>query len=80
MSKLNLEKNKVIEITVIPNAKTENIQEISENHYKIRVTEKPIKDKANKNIIDLFKKKGYEVKIIKGQKSSKKLLKIINHV
>ncbi len=78
MHKLNLEKNKIIEATVIPNARTKELEMIEPNKYKIKVTEKPIKDKANKQVIKLFKEEGYIVDILKGQKSSKKIIKIVD--
>jgi uncharacterized protein (TIGR00251 family) len=78
MTTINLEKNKIIEATVIPNTKQETIETIGLDKYKIKITEKPIKDKANKQIIKLFKKKGYVVEILKGQKTSKKIIKIVD--
>ena len=76
MQQINLEKDNIIEATVISNAKADGIFEISSNKYKIKTTKKPVDGKANKDIINLFKKKGYDVEILKGLKSSKKLLKI----
>jgi uncharacterized protein (TIGR00251 family) len=78
MNTINLEKNKIIEATVTTNAKEQDIIFINPDKYKIKVTEKPVNDKANKQIIKLFKKKGYLVEMIKGQKSSKKLIRIVD--
>ncbi len=78
MNKLNIEKNQIIETTIIPNTKTQQIEELAKNKYKIKITEKPIKNKANKEIINIFKKRGCLVEIIKGQKSSKKKIRIID--
>lgn len=78
MKTINLEKNKVIEATVIPNTNQETIETIGPDKYKIKIKEKPIKNKANKQIIKLFKEKGYVVDILKGQTTSKKIIKVLD--
>ncbi len=78
MNKLTLKKNNIIELAVTTNTKTQNLEQTTINKYKIKLKEKPIKDKANKEIINLFKKKGYLIEILKGKKSSKKLVKIVD--
>ena len=69
-----------IELKVIARAKKEEIQKISENSYRVKVSRPPEKGKANKRIIDMFsaefgiKKK--DIKIISGKTNNRKIVEI----
>ena len=69
-----------IEVRVIARARKEGIEKISENNYRIKVQAPPEKGKANKRIIELISKelgiKKNTVRIISGETSSKKIIKI----
>ena len=69
-----------IELKVITRAKKEEVQKISENSYKIKVTTLPEKGKANERVIELLSKeldiKKQCIRIISGQTSSRKIVEI----
>jgi uncharacterized protein (TIGR00251 family) len=69
----------IIQVKVIPNAKKELIEK-KDNFYLIKVKEKAENNKANERVIgllaDYFKVKPYQIEIIKGQKSRKKIIEI----
>ena len=69
----------IINVKVIPNAKKNLIKE-ENGFYKIHVTSLAINNKANETLInvlsDHFKLKKNLIKIIKGDKSRKKVIEI----
>lgn len=71
------EKNQTISLQVICNSDKQELQKINDNTYKIKIRSQALKGKANKEIFEFFKDKGYKIEIIKGEKSHKKLLKIL---
>lgn len=65
-----------IEAKVITNAK-QNTLKMENGVLKIRVTDQPIKGKANKAITSLIKKEiGQKAEIISGATESKKIIRI----
>lgn len=70
-----------LEVKVITRAKKEEIEKISENSYKIKVSLPPEKLKANKRVIELLSKelniKKQNIRIILGETSSKKIIEIV---
>jgi uncharacterized protein (TIGR00251 family) len=76
---MNFTKNQVINLQVICNSsKSPEIICIDKDNYKLKINSQPIKGKANKEIIQTFKDYGYKIEIVKGQKSNKKIIKIID--
>ncbi len=71
------EKNQIFSLQVICNSDRQEIQKIDDNTYKLKIRSIAQKGKANKEIFEFFKDKGLRVEIIKGEKSNKKLLKIL---
>ncbi len=71
-----------IELKVITRAKKENIQKISENSYRIKVSSPPEKDKANKKIIELISRKfgvkKNNIRIVSGKTSNRKIVDVLN--
>ncbi|HOK40384.1 MAG TPA: DUF167 domain-containing protein [bacterium] len=69
-----------IEIKVIANAKKEEIIKTGENEYKVKVSAPAIENKANKRLLqilaDYFNTNISNIKIIKGEKTNKKILEI----
>lgn len=69
-----------IELKVIARAKKEEIQKLSKDTYKIKVSSSPEKGKANKRIIELFSRefniKKSDIKIISGKTSNKKIIEL----
>jgi len=69
----------IIEVKVIPNSKKVSISEEG-NKLKVHVKSQAIENMANKELIevlsDYFKIKRNKIKIIKGEKSRKKLVEI----
>ncbi len=74
----------LLNILVHANAKTEKIEKVENNFrmvdYEVYVKEPAKEGKANKSIIKLLKKefKAEAVVILRGEKSRKKVIKIIN--
>lgn len=70
-----------IELKVIPRAKKEILEKISNNNYRVKVTAPPEKGKANKRVIELLSEslgiKKRDIRIISGETSSRKILEII---
>ena len=67
----------IIEVVVKTNSGRREIEKISENKFKVFLKSEPINNNANKELIKLFRdyfKK--DVKLIRGLKSKKKVLKI----
>ena len=69
-----------IELKVIAKAKREEVQKISENTYRIKVTAPPEKGKANKRVVELLSEelgiKKQDIKIVSGRASSRKIISI----
>ncbi len=64
-------------LKVKANAKEEKI-EFDGISYKVSIKEKPLGGKANQAIVKLFKKEfGKQIRIIKGLRSSDKIIEII---
>jgi len=70
----------IVKIKVKPKSKKEYIKKISDNEFEVAMKEVPEKGRANKRLIELISKyfgvSKRNVKIIKGEKSRKKILKI----
>ncbi|MDD3244743.1 MAG: DUF167 family protein [Candidatus ainarchaeum sp.] len=76
---MNFTKGQVINLQVICNYNgSPKIICIDKETYKLKINSQPINGKANKEIIEKFKDFGYKVEIVKGQKSQKKIIKIID--
>ena len=69
-----------IELRVIAKAKREEVQKISENTYRIKVTAPPEKGKANKRVVELLSEelgiKKQDIRIVSGVTSSRKIIEI----
>ncbi|MGC8538042.1 MAG: DUF167 domain-containing protein [Candidatus Micrarchaeia archaeon] len=67
-------------IRVIPNSKSNKIERLEDDTYKIRVTAKPERGKANEAVISLlsayFNVKRNEISIISGASSRDKVVEI----
>jgi uncharacterized protein len=67
-------------VSVKTRSKQEEVEEVDEDHLKIRVKELPVDGKANKRVLrlvaDHFKVPLSDIKIVSGGKSSKKIIKI----
>jgi uncharacterized protein (TIGR00251 family) len=65
---------------VKPHSKKSYIEQLDQESYEIAVTSKPIKGKANKEIIGVLAEflnvKKSQIKIIRGHKSQKKVIEI----
>jgi hypothetical protein len=63
-----------------PNSREENVEKMDESHYKVSVTEPPVKGKANEAIRNAlavyFKTGSSSVKIISGHTSRNKIVEI----
>jgi uncharacterized protein (TIGR00251 family) len=67
----------LINLKVKTNSRNPSIEKISESEYKANLKSKPENNKANEELINLTKKYfKSEVKIIKGKRSSRKVLEI----
>jgi uncharacterized protein (TIGR00251 family) len=71
-----------ISVKVKPNAKQEKIEKVTENHFLVRVKEKPQEGKANKAVIkvlsEYFGVPQSRVILLKGQSSREKIFEIKN--
>ncbi len=69
-----------IKVKVKPNAKKNEIKEIEQDYYEVRVTVVPEKGKANKKVIELLSKHlkvpKSKIKLIRGETSREKLFEI----
>jgi uncharacterized protein len=69
-----------IELRVIAKAKREEVQKISENTYRIKVTAPPEKGKANKRVVELLSEelgiKKQDIRIVSGATNSRKIVEI----
>ena len=68
----------LIKVKVKPNSREQEIIKISDKEYIVRIRNPPTKGKANKELLDLLKSyfKNKKIRIIKGEKSREKVLKI----
>jgi uncharacterized protein (TIGR00251 family) len=73
---LNLQKNNIINIQVITNSRERCIESIG-GLYRVKIRSPALKGKANKELINYFKLLGYKIRIIKGEKSNKKVIEVI---
>ena len=70
-----------LDIKVLPKAKNAGVEKVSENSYRVRVTEAPEKGAANKAVVKSLA--GYlniapsRIKIVRGEKSRVKRIKIM---
>ncbi|MFC1621302.1 DUF167 domain-containing protein [Candidatus Omnitrophota bacterium] len=69
-----------IKLKVITRAKKEELQRLSEDNYKIKVSSPPEKGKANKRIIELLSRefgvKKRDIKIVSGETANKKVIEV----
>ncbi len=70
----------VLTVTVRPRAHQQKIEKIDSTTYKVSVHSPPLKGKANQEVIKLlasyFKLPPSRLKILKGQKTSQKLIRL----
>ncbi len=70
----------IIKVKVKPNAKKNEIKQIEENFYEVRVTVVPEKGKANKKVVELLSKHfdvpKSRIKLVRGETSREKLFEI----
>jgi len=71
---------KKISVNVITRAKKEEIQKISDNSYRIKVSTPPEKGRANERVIELlaeeFGARKQDIRIISGETSNRKIVQI----
>jgi len=69
-----------VEVKVIARAKKEEIEKVSENNYRIKVSPPPEKGMANKRVIELlsekFDIKKKDIRIVSGETNSRKIIEI----
>ncbi len=72
--------SRTISVAVKPYSKKAKVVEVEPGSYEISITAKPVKGKANKEIIELlaefFKVRKSQIKIVRGVKSRKKIIEI----
>ena len=83
-NELNIEKIKnakedlTLNVKVITNAKQNSIEFLEDGSIKLRISKVPVEGKANKEIIEYlsktFNKKRADIVILKGEKSSHKVI------
>lgn len=70
----------IIKVKVKPNAKKNEIKQIEENFYEVRVTVVPEKGKANKKVVELLSKHfdvpKSRIKLVRGETSREKIFEI----
>lgn len=70
----------ILQVRVIPKAKFNRIQELTDNSLKIHITQAPEDNKANKAVIEIVRRhygvKKNQISIIKGEHSQNKLIEI----
>ena len=70
----------IIKVKVITNAKRNEIVEQNGNYFKIKISETHVKGKENKELIHFlskyFKVPVNKIRIIKGEKSKNKIIKV----
>ena len=66
-------------VRVKPNSGKEEIEKISEGEYKVSLKSAAVDNKANIELIKIFKKYlGKDIRIIKGLKSRNKMIEVKN--
>ncbi len=69
-----------IRVKVKPNAKKDEVKQIENDYFEIRVTVVPEKGKANKRVIELLSKylkvPKSRIKLIRGETSREKLFEV----
>jgi len=69
-----------IYVSAKPSSKENKVQKLSDNHFRVEVSEPPVKGKANKAIIELlaeyFNVPKSGVRIVRGEFSREKLVEI----
>ncbi|NOX97484.1 MAG: YggU family protein [Nitrospirae bacterium] len=74
-----MKRDELIQVRVIPKAKKNNLKQEG-NKLKVYLTAPPVEGKANKLLVELlaqhFKLKKSRIKIVKGEKSRDKLVRI----
>ena len=75
-NKLQFKKGEILNLHIICNSRLRNI-ELNGKIYKVKLTSLAIKGKANNELINLFKNLGYKIKIVRGERSNNKLIKIL---
>lgn len=70
----------ILNIKVIPRAKTSGVQELGANFLKVRLRSPPVDDKANRELSQVlsayYKVKSSRVSIIRGEHSHNKVVEI----
>lgn len=69
-----------VRVRVIPRAKKSEIIKVNEHHLKVRLVSPPVKDRANRELIELLAEyysiQKSAIKIVKGQHSREKFVEI----
>ena len=73
---LQLEEGQAITLRIISNSKIRDIQK-EDSIYKVRLKTQPLKGMANKELKAYFRSLGYDIELVRGEKSHNKLIKII---
>jgi hypothetical protein len=75
-------KDKFIKVRVLPNSKHESVGKMSDGRIKVKISKSPEGGKANEQLVEVLGKylgkDSQKIKIIKGQQSKDKLIKIID--
>lgn len=70
----------ILNIKVIPKAKTNCIQKLNANYLKVRLAAPPVNGKANKELIEIlseyYKVKRSQISIMRGERSGNKIVEI----
>lgn len=70
----------VLNIKVIPRAKTSRVQELGANCLKVRLAAPPVNGKANKELIEIlseyYKVKRSQISIMRGERSGDKIVEV----
>ncbi|MGE5894934.1 MAG: DUF167 domain-containing protein [bacterium] len=70
----------IIEIRVAPRSSRAGIVSVSEKSVKVKLTSAPVDNAANRQLVELlaeeFRVKKSSIKIVRGEKSKNKLIKI----
>jgi|GEM_PF-1108062 len=76
-NELLLRNDEVITLQVVCNSKDQSIERLQDGSYKIKIKSIAQKGKANKELIDFMKDLGYKIEIVRGDKSHRKIIKIV---
>jgi len=70
-----------MKITVKPNARNNDVQQINASHYLVSVTAPPVDNKANEAVIELlaeyFGKPKRAITIVGGKKRKEKIIELV---